>query len=240
MTHTKRLLAAGVVAGPVFIGVSLAHAFARDGFDLRRHPLSLLSLGRPGWLQIATFVVAGVLVVACAVGVRRALHPGLAGTWGPLLVGCFGLGLIMSGVFVTDAGAGFPAGAPAGAPPEITWHGWLHSLGSLLAFVGMAAGCLVFARRFARRRERGWLAASIGTAVGSIVLSAPGPPEYSIRLVLAAALLLAYLGALALHLNRHGCNVPDAAAAYRDVTPVAHQRHPASQIGPSRNRTENP
>jgi hypothetical protein len=193
MTDTNRLLAAGIAAGPVFIGVSLAHAFTRDGFDLRRHPLSLLSLGSAGWLQIATFVVAGLLVLAGAVGLRRSI-PGT----GPLFVGVFGVGLIVAGVFVTDAGAGFPAGAPAGAPPEITWHGWLHTVGFLLAFVGLAVGGVVFARRFAASREWGWVAASVGTVVGAFVLSAPAGPGLSVRLVAATALMFAYVAALAL------------------------------------------
>jgi hypothetical protein len=77
--QTARLLACGVVAGPLFIGLVLLQAITRDGFDLRRHPLSLLSLGGLGCIQIANFVVAGALCVACAVGMRRVLHPGPAG-----------------------------------------------------------------------------------------------------------------------------------------------------------------
>lgn len=122
-TRTRALLAAGIVAGPLFLAVGLIHAFAREGFDLGRHPLSLLSLGDLGWIQIANFVVTGALFVLCAVGMRRALHPGKAGTWGPILVGGLGVGLILAGVFVTDAGAGFPArgaGGSAGAD-QLAW-----------------------------------------------------------------------------------------------------------------------
>jgi hypothetical protein len=46
-TQTARLLACGIAAGPLFLTVGLTQAFIRDGFDLSRHPLSLLSLG--GW-----------------------------------------------------------------------------------------------------------------------------------------------------------------------------------------------
>ena len=107
----------------------------------------------------------------------------------------------MSGVFVTDAGAGFPAGAPAGAPPEISWHGALHGLGSILAFVGMAVGCLVFARRFAGQRGVGAAAASVAVAVAAVVLSAPGLPGLSVRLVIASGLLLAFVAVLARQLQ---------------------------------------
>jgi hypothetical protein len=42
-----QLLASGILAGPLFVAVGLIQAFTRVGFDLRRHALSLLSLG--GW-----------------------------------------------------------------------------------------------------------------------------------------------------------------------------------------------
>jgi len=75
----------------------------RPGFDIRRHAVSQLSLGDLGWVQITNFILSGLLVIACAVGMRRALHEGRAGTWGPLLVGAYGLGLVAAGVFVADA-----------------------------------------------------------------------------------------------------------------------------------------
>src|SRR4029450_10187220 len=73
-------------AGPVWGAVSLAQAATREGFDLTRHPLSALANGSLGWLQIANFLVAGVLTIAGATGLRRALHGGRGGTWVPRLV----------------------------------------------------------------------------------------------------------------------------------------------------------
>ncbi|MGQ0574722.1 MAG: DUF998 domain-containing protein [Pseudonocardia sp.] len=204
---TARLLNAGVVAGPLFLGLGLLQAFTVDGFDLRRHPLSLLSIGQHGWIQIANFVVTGVLVIACAVGLRRALHPGRSGTWGPWLVGAYGVGLIIAGVFVADAGAGFPPGAPEGAPPELSVHGILHGVGAALAFTAMAVACLVFARRFAGLRRWGWVAASIGTAVAAELIASWPTRWLSIQLVVATAILFAYLTALVHRVNR---GLPDA------------------------------
>ena len=65
--HPKNLLACGIVAGPLFLAVWLVQALTRDGFDPGRHPISLLSLGGAGWIQILNFVTAGVLYVATAV-----------------------------------------------------------------------------------------------------------------------------------------------------------------------------
>jgi Protein of unknown function (DUF998) len=71
-----RLLACGVVAGLLFIATWLIQALTREGFDPIYHPLSLLSLGNLGWIQIANFVVTGALLVACATGMWRLLRPG--------------------------------------------------------------------------------------------------------------------------------------------------------------------
>ncbi len=201
--ETARLLACGVVAGPLFLAVLMIQAFTRDGFDLSRHPISLLSLGDLGWIQIANFVVTGALFVACAIGMRRVLRPGRSGTWAPRLVGAFGVGLIVAGVFTTDPGAGFPPGAPAGAPEQISWHGILHEVGSGLAFLGMIVGCLVFARRFAALKRRGWVAACVATAAAVLVLASwPDTDGVSVRLVIASAILFGFVAATAARLMR--------------------------------------
>src|SRR5918995_2732552 len=208
-TQTARLLACGIVAGPLFLTVGLTQAFTRDGFDLSRHPLSLLSLGNLGWVQIANFVVTGGLFLACAAGMGRALGPGRGGTWGPRLVGALGAGLVMAGVFVADAGAGFPPGAPAGAP-QMSWHGVLHEIGFVLSTLGMLAGCLVFARRFAGLRQWGWVGGCVASAVAVLVLAAwPDLDGVSVRLVVASAVMFGFVAALAAHLLR---GLPDGPA----------------------------
>jgi hypothetical protein len=169
---TRALLACGVVAGPLFIVVGLVQMLTRDGFDPTRHPLSLLSLGELGWIQIANFVVAGLLFVASAVGMRRVLHPGRGGTWGPLLIGVYGAGLVMGGVFVADPALGFPPGTPEGIPAQVSWHGAVHAIAPVLASLALLVACLVFARRFAGLSQRGWAATCL--AIAAINLT-PGP-----------------------------------------------------------------
>jgi hypothetical protein len=198
-----RLLTGGIVAGPLFLAVWLIQALTREGFDLTYHPLSLLSLGGLGWIQIANFVVTGVLYVACAVGMRRVLRPGRGSTWGPMLVGAIGVGLIVSGVFVTDAGAGFPPGAPAGPPEHITWHGILHEVGFILASLSWTAACFVFLSRFAARKERGWVAACVAAPVAVIAIDAwPDLDSLSVRLVVGTAVTFGFVAALAARLMR--------------------------------------
>ena len=84
-TTTRALLVCGVIAGPIYVAVGLIEILIRPGFDITRHELSLMSLGDLGWIQIANFLATGLLVIAGSIGMRRVLHPGRGGTWGPLL-----------------------------------------------------------------------------------------------------------------------------------------------------------
>lgn len=207
--QTTRLLACGIVAGPLFLAVWLFQALTRDGFDPGRHPLSLLSLGELGWIQIANFVVTGLLYVACAVGMWRVLHPGRSGTWGPLLVGGFGFGLILAGVFTTDPGAGFPPGAPTGAPEQLSWHGVLHTVGFVVAVVSWTAACFVLVRRFVALKQWGWVGACVATPLAVLVLASwPDPDSLSLRLVIASAIQFGFVAAVAARLLG---GLPDAA-----------------------------
>jgi hypothetical protein len=149
------LLAGGVLAGPLWVTLALAQALTREGFDLRRHPVSVLSNGDLGWVQISSFVVAGLLCVGAARALRRIPHPGLGPVSGPWLVGQYGVGLVLAGIFVADPLDGFPAGTPAG-PGEVSWHGAAHFGAGAVAFTALIAACLIAARRFAWRGERGW------------------------------------------------------------------------------------
>ena len=109
----------------------------------------------------------------------------------------------MAGVFTTDPGAGFPPGAPAGAPELVSWHGILHEVGFGLAFLGMIVGCLVFARHFAALRRRDWVGACVATAAAVLVLASwPDTDSVSVRLVIASAILFAFVAAMAARLMR--------------------------------------
>ncbi len=137
LAQTKTLLLCGAIAGPLFLLTVLIQDYTRPGFDPRLRLLSLLSLGDWGWVQIANFVLAGVLNVLYTLGLWRRLHPGRAGTWGPILIGAYGLGLIAVGIFRTDPENGFPPGAVK--PTQPSWHGAIHALGGLFIFLVLAA-----------------------------------------------------------------------------------------------------
>ena len=164
-TATKALLACGAVAGPLYVVVGAIEAFTREGFDPTRHDLSLLANGKWGWIHIALLVTSGLLTLLGAVGMRRALGGGRGGTWGPLLLGVYGVGLIGAGLFVADPMNGFPSGLPAGEYGDVSLHGLLHIVFGGVGFFGLIAACFVFARRFAALGERGWTRFSVVTGV---------------------------------------------------------------------------
>jgi hypothetical protein len=202
-TLTRALLASGVIAGPLFYAMVGIQALTRPGFDIRRHPLSLLSLGDLGWIQMATFVAAGVAGVACAAGIRRALHPGRGGTWGPVMIGVWGLGLIAAGIFTADPAFGFPPGAPQGTQDHLSWHAALHGAAFFTTFVSLVVACVVFARRFAGLRRWGWVAYCLATAVAGPAIVAAGMSNAAaagVPFALAGAVAFGWVSVLALQL----------------------------------------
>jgi len=157
------LLSAGVIAGPLYLTVGLIEAFTRKGFDINRHALSVLSNGDLGWIHISDLMVSGALVICAALGMRRVLS-GRGKTWAPILVGVYGLGLILSGIFKADPALGFPPGTPANAM-TISTSGMLHFMTGGIGFFGLIAACFVFARRFMQLKQKGWAIYSIVTGI---------------------------------------------------------------------------
>ena len=201
---TRTLLGAGVVAGPLFVGVAAVQASTRNGFDLRRHPLSMLSLGEYGWIQVTNFIVAGVLSLLFAVGVSRCLSTGPGSTWAPRLLALFGAGLVIGGIFTADPALGFPPGAPAGYPETLSVHGMIHAFAPPLAFLSIIAACLIIARRFAAEGLRRAAVLTRVIAVACFVFGIPVGPGFSVRLFIAVALAFAWIAGYAVYLRRHG------------------------------------
>ena len=158
----------GGVLGPViFVASFLVQGALRSGYEPLRHPVSSLSLGSAGWVQMATFWLTGLLIAAYAVGLRRAG----CGWWTPVLVGLVGVGLVGAGIFAADPISGYPPGSPVSAPP--TTHGIAHQLFSTPVFTALPAAMLVMTRRFLRSGERGWARYSLLSAAALLRLLRP-------------------------------------------------------------------
>jgi len=201
---TRSLLGYGVIAGPVYVTVSLAQVFTRRGFDPLRHEWSLLANGHLGWIQIANFVLSGLMMVTAAVGLRRAM--GRSGRWAPRLWAGYGLGLVSAGIFRADPSLGFPPGTPAG-PGAVSWHGMLHLVSAMIGFGCLIASCVVLARRMSAEGRRGWAACSWGTGVVFLaafagVASGGGSVATTLGFVAAVLVAWAWIAAMSVHYYR--------------------------------------
>jgi hypothetical protein len=149
------LLSCGAIGSLVFTATFLIAGSLRPGYDPWREPISALSLGAGGWIQMANFVVFGVLGLASAAGIRATLTPGRGATWAPVLRVGAGLSMIVVGFCTQDPDGTYPAGLPAPASPST--HAMIHQIGSFVSLTATVAYCLVLASRLAHDpRWHGW------------------------------------------------------------------------------------
>ncbi|MFB6719408.1 DUF998 domain-containing protein [Kribbella sp. NPDC056345] len=204
-TRTRTLLTAGAAAGPLYVVCWLSQALTREAFDLSRHPASLLANGDLGWIQTANFIVAGLLSLAGAVGLRRTLT-GRGSRWAPRLLGTYAVGLLLAAAFPADPAAGFPAGTPADYA-EVSLRGIGHFVAGTIGFTGLIAACFVMAAHYRSTRRTGWARYSTITGIAFFAafagLSAGAgiPPTI---LAFGAAIVLAWtwITAICLHHRR--------------------------------------
>jgi hypothetical protein len=158
----RLLLACGAIGPLLNIVVILVLGATRPLYSAWQIPDSSLELGAGGWIQITNYIVTGALLVGFAIGLRRVLRTGRGSTWGPILLGIYGLTFIGAGIFVTDPVLGYPPGASS----TPTVHGTLHDLFGQLQFISLAVACFVLARRDAADPAgRGWSWYSLATGL---------------------------------------------------------------------------
>jgi hypothetical membrane protein len=159
---TRLLPTCGVVGPPLFIGTFLVEGATRPGYNAWRNYVSSLATGEGGWVQIANFLVWGVLAIAFGLGVLRLriVGPGV-------LLLLYGAAIVATGIFVTDPGLGYPPGVP-----EVrTTHGLLHSVAALAAFLLNAVAAAATAAHFVSDpRQRGFVRYSALTGLVALTL----------------------------------------------------------------------
>jgi Protein of unknown function (DUF998) len=200
-----RLAAAAGIAGPPLFVVGILGLTGLE-YDFLRglgwHPVanspvpwpSALALGPYGWVQVANFVVFGLLLAGFALGLRRALVPGRGASAGPALLVVAGVALVLCGA-KTD---------PDISRPPRTMHGWVHAAAFVALLVFLLLAFFAFWR--ALRREPAWRTCGAYSLVAgltalSLVLTSllvPGPLTFYGLLAVAAL----WLEALALRLWR--------------------------------------
>jgi hypothetical membrane protein len=156
MVAPRRLLLGGAGGAVSFVVVFLVNDAIKPGYEPMRDFVSEAAIGRGGWVQIANFLVTGVLLMASAVALSRT-----AGAWTGRLVGFVGAGLAAAGVFVSDA-----------VPHDhATWHGIAHNVVSVFVFGSLTLACFTAARW---RPTPGWrrYCGSTGVAVPVLFVAA--------------------------------------------------------------------
>jgi hypothetical protein len=151
---------AGMVAGPLFVGIVVALTAVEWGFLHRAgwtvfghneipYP-SYTALGPYGYVQVGNFFVTGLLLLTAVRGLARNL-PGRTGVVARILLLLAGLAVCAS-AFRTDP-----------VPGPVSWHGTVHAISFFLVAVGSTFGML-FAG-LSLRREPHWRRFGTATAV---------------------------------------------------------------------------
>lgn len=214
--RVRFLLICGAVAGPLFLTTVLVQEATRVGFDPSRHPLSALSLGDLGWIQTTNFVVTGLLAAAGAVGARRVLGSGPARTWGPRLLGVFGLALVAAAAFVTDPVSDFPAASGAATP---SWQGQAHNTAAFVSGLALDAAGIIFARRFLSRGQHAWAVYSIAAVAADLAAAGIAATTGDFRwLLLGGAVTWTWASAISLQLLRQHTTGQDRSRSIREKT----------------------
>jgi hypothetical protein len=215
---TKSLLGYGPLAGIVFEGSILIQGLTRHGFSLTRDDASLLANGPLGWIQVTTFLLAGAMTIAAAVGLSRAAAAAVAATatktatkagrWAARLIAVYGAGLMAAGVFRADPADGFGPGAPLGKAVHVSWHGDGHLVAASIGFIALIAACFAVARSFSRAGQRGlaiysrvtgiaFLAAFAGVTTGS------NSPAIVVPFYAAVLAVFAWIAVISVHHYRN-------------------------------------
>jgi hypothetical protein len=209
---TKLMLTGGIIAGPIYIILGLAQILTREGFDMTRHPLSMLSLGDLGWIQITNFILTGTLVLLAAIALRRLAQDDKRLRRGAFLIGLYGACVILGGIFKTDPSLGFPPGTADVYPTTFSSHALVHFIAGQFAFLSLIAASFVYGKYFAVSQLQKWatfsrltgiifLAALIAPIPATAMESTAGIAWASIFLYVAVALGWAWLSALNMHMR---------------------------------------
>ncbi len=141
-TTTRRRLSAwaGIIGPLLFVGTFTVEGFLRSGYDAARMYISALSLGPRGWIQVANFIVFGLLLFIFTRGLAGEFQVGRGSKAGLILLTILSVLFLISGPLVMD-----PTGTPL---DQATFHGTVHGIAGGIVFLLMPIACFVYLTRF--------------------------------------------------------------------------------------------
>jgi hypothetical protein len=165
---TKLLLICGPAGSILFTVMFLIQGAIREDYTALRFPISSLSIGNAGWIQISNFIISGTLIFLFAFGLRQSTLLLKGSLWTSRLIGAVGLGLIGAGIFSSDPVFGYPITSPL-AIAQFTVHGHLHDFFSIFVFICLPIACFKFHNRFKESNEKGWARYSLFSGIAMLV-----------------------------------------------------------------------
>jgi hypothetical membrane protein len=149
------LVACGILGPVLFVLIFLAEGIIRPGYDPLQYPISSLSIGERGWVQVCSFILTGCLLGSFSFGLYRSQLFAKPNRSVPWLMALVSIGLAGAGVFSTDAVYGYPSDQPY-RNAEWSTHGHLHEYFSIPVFVCIPILCFIARRYFIKKGEQHW------------------------------------------------------------------------------------
>lgn len=166
MNRPQFNIVAGIAGAILFVAVFMIEGAVRPGYDPFGMYVSELSVGPRGWVQIANFMVFGLLFLVFARGLATRFRADGIKSAGPMLLRIVAISYFFSGPFVTDPGFVLVG--------QKSWHGVIHGVFGATVFLLMPISCFVFVRAFGRTAEwrslRAWTLAAGLVVAGAVLL----------------------------------------------------------------------
>lgn len=137
-----------MIGSALFVLVFTLEGLLRPGYKPLEMFISALSLGPRGGIQIANFILLGILLFGFTRGVAAEFPAGKASRWGLILLTIVSALFLVSGPFVMD-----PTGTPQN---QATVHGTIHGIAGGFIFLLIPIIIFVYLRRF--RSDANWKA----------------------------------------------------------------------------------
>lgn len=161
MAVQRGLLWCGAGGAVLFILTFSVNDALKPGYEPTRDYVSEAAIGPGGWVQIANFLTAGMLIAASSFALSRAVN---ARTGRLILV--FGVNLTLAGVFVADP-----------APHDrATWQGTTHNVVSMIVFASLALACFT-AMNWRPTPSWRWYCVVSGISVPVLFITSGGMPD---------------------------------------------------------------
>ncbi|MBL8994037.1 MAG: DUF998 domain-containing protein [Spirochaetia bacterium] len=152
---------AGIAAPILFLLTFTIEGLIRPGYSPASMPVSALSIGPRGWIQIANFLVSGCGILFFALTAFRQFRLAGKSRLAPILLIILAIALFLSGPFVMDP--------PGTARAAWTLHGWIHQILGTVVFGLMPVICLIFYLTLRSQRPARIFKVGTGAAIVLII-----------------------------------------------------------------------